>query len=135
MKILNGPRKGERGRVALCVCTNLFVKSWFRSFNISMFFKISFVKNIWFSLQSSSEVINDIINGFVGYITARNDIKHVRVIYSMAYIWYFINSKWPAAAILVSENMKVIFVNPTSKTPFVVITKRFRFEIHNKSCF
>ena len=39
-----------------------------------------------FHYKSSSEVVNDIINRFVGYIIARNDIKHARVIYSMAYI-------------------------------------------------
>ena len=38
-----------------------------------------------FHYKSSTEVVNDIINGFAGYIIARNDIKHVRVIYSMAY--------------------------------------------------
>ena len=137
MKIINGPRKGERGGVALCVCTNLFVKSWFRStfstvlskyfglfegldtiflafiryslltigwhlmlisllnvfiskiykintFDISIISRYISSKIFDFHYKSSSEVINDIINKFVGYIIARNDIKHVRVIYSIS---------------------------------------------------
>ena len=50
-----------------------------------MFSKIYFVKNIYFHNRLSSEVKNDIINGFADYIIARNDIKHVRVIFSMVY--------------------------------------------------
>ena len=50
-----------------------------------MFSKIYFVKNIYFPNRLSFEVKNDIINGFADYIIARNDIKHVRVIFGMAY--------------------------------------------------
>ena len=51
-----------------------------------MFSKIYFVKNIYFHNRLSSEIKkNDIINGFADYIIARNDIKHVGVIFSMAY--------------------------------------------------
>ena len=91
-----------------------------------------------FHKRLSSEIKNNIINGFVDYIITRNGIKHDRVIYNIAYFWYLINSIWLTAAILDSKTMKVTFVVSTSKTFFGDTTKRFRCEtnscLENKCC-